>query len=289
MTGAHAIRRSPWRIRPDQWWSALGRCLRERADQLTDGAAALTYYGVLSIFPALAVLLSVLGLLGGPASGLNDLIGSIAPGQAGEFIKDAVNQVNSAGATAGAVAAAGLVVAFWSASGYLGAFLRAMDSIYGVDRRRPLLRTLPLRLGLTAIVGMLLIACVFLAVFTGDVARRAGQAMGIGSTSVTVWNVLKWPVLLFLVAVLFALLYRAPSGLRAGGRLWVTPGSLTAVLLWVAVSAAFGLYLTTLASYQRTYGALSGVIVFLIWLWLTNIVVLLGAAIDAELEREDGA
>jgi membrane protein len=175
-------------------------------------------------------------------------------------------------------------VAFWSASGYLGAFLRAMNVIQGTAERRPLTRTLPLRLGLTAAVGVLLVACVFLVVFTGDLARRTGEAIGIGSAAVTAWNLAKWPVLLFLVAVLFALLYRAPSGLRSTRR-WITPGSLTAVLLWIVVSALFGLYLSTLASYERTYGTLSGIVVFLVWLWLSNIAVLLGATLDTELQQ----
>ncbi len=277
-------RTGQWGAGPRRWVSALRRCLRDRSNDLMDRAAALTYYGVLSIFPALIVLVSVLGLIGGPASGLHELIGAIAPGPAGQFIQDAVNQVHGVGATAGIVALVGLGVAFWSASGYLGAFLRAMDAIHGVEDRRSLTRTLPLRLGLTAIVGLLVLVCALLLVFTGDLARRTGEALGVGEAGVTLWNLAKWPALLLLVAVLFALLYRAPSGIRSDRR-WLTRGSVTAVLLWIAVSALFGVYLSTVASYQRTYGALSSAIVFLVWLWLTNIVVLLGAALDAELDR----
>lgn len=273
------------RLSRNQWWSAIRRCLQGvREDQLTDRAAGLTYYGILSLFPGLLVLVSVLGLLGGPASGLNELLGTVAPGQAGELIQNAVNQVAATGATAGLVAIAGLVVAFWSASGYVAAFLRTLHAIHDVPPARSVKRTLPLRLGLTAVVGVLLVVCVFLVVFTGDLARRTGEAIGLGSAAVTAWNIAKWPVLLILVAMVIALLYRAGPHAQDRPRL-VTPGSLAAVALWIVVSALFGVYLATLASYERTYGALSSVIIFLVWLWLTNLAVLIGAELDAEVDR----
>ena len=278
-------RASAWRLTRRQWWTSLRRCVRDiKEDQLTDRAAALTYYGILSIFPGLLVLVSVLGLVGGPASGLNEVLGTIAPGQAGEVIQNAVNRISATGATAGVVAIVSLLVAFWSASGYIAAFLRILNEIHDVPAERPAKRALPLRLGLTAIVGVLLIVCVFLVVFTGNLARRTGEAIGLGSAAVTAWNIAKWPVLLVLVAVVITLLYRAGPHAEDRPR-WITPGSLTAVLLWVVLSALFGVYLATLASYERTYGALSGVIIFLVWLWLTNVAVLLGAALDAELDR----
>jgi membrane protein len=255
-----------------------------REDQLPDRAAALTYYGILSLFPGLLVAVSVLGLLGGPASGLNQVLGTVAPGPAGELIRTAVDQVAATGATAGLVAIAGLLAAFWSASGYVAAFLRTLHAIHGERPERSMKRALPLRLGLTALVGVLLIVCVFLVVFTGDLARRTGALIGLGSAAVTAWNIAKWPVLLFLVATVIALLYRAGPHAHDRPRL-VTPGSLTAVGLWILLSALFGGYLATLASYQRTYGALSSVIIFLVWLWLTNLAVLLGAELDAELDR----
>jgi membrane protein len=245
-----------------------------REDQLPDRAAALTYYGILSLFPGLLVAVSVLGLLGGPASGLNQVLGTVAPGPAGELIRTAVDQVAATGATAGLVAIAGLLAAFWSASGYVAAFLRTLHAIHGERPERSMKRALPLRLGLTALVGVLLIVCVFLVVFTGDLARRTGALIGLGSAA----------VLLFLVATVIALLYRAGPHAHDRPRL-VTPGSLTAVGLWILLSALFGGYLATLASYQRTYGALSSVIIFLVWLWLTNLAVLLGAELDAELDR----
>jgi membrane protein len=252
---------------------------------LTDRAAALTYYGILSIFPGLLVLVAVLGLFGGPASGVDDVIATVAPGQAGQFIRDAVNQVSASEGRAGFAAVIGLIIAFWSASGYLAAFMRAMDAVWGNEENQSAKRSLPLRLGLTAAVGLLLVVCVFLVVFTGGLAKRAGEEIGVGSAGLTAWNIAKWPVLVLLVAMLLALLYRTAPKRHGRSAGWITPGSVTAVLLWIVISALFGLYLATFANYQRTYGALSGVIIFLVWLWLTNIAVLLGADLDAHLNR----
>ena len=264
---------------------------------MTDRAAALTYYGILSIFPGLLVLVSVLGLFGGPASGVDEVIGSVAPGQAGQFIRNAVNQVSSSGGRAGFAAVIGLIIAFWSASGYLAAFMRAMDAVWGNEpgpeardeHHQSARRSLPLRLGLTAAVGALLVVCVFLVVFTGSLAKRAGEKIGVGTAGLTAWNIAKWPVLVLLVAMLLALLYRTVPQRHGRTAGWITPGSITAVLSWIVISALFGLYLATVANYQRTYGALSGVIIFLVWLWLTNIAVLLGADLDAQLSRASDA
>lgn len=271
-----------------RWAPALRQCLKDlRSGALTDRAAALTYYGILSIFPGLLVLVAVLGLFGGPASGVDDVIGAVAPGQAGQFIRGAVDQVAGSGGRAGLAAVIGLIIAFWSASGYLAAFIRAMAAVWTAgngEQAQPAKRSLPLRLGLTATVGALLVVCVFLVVFTGDLAKRAGEQLGVGSAGLTAWNIAKWPVLVLLVAMLLALLYRTAPG-RRGRAGWITPGSIIAVLLWIVISALFGLYLATFADYQRTYGALSGVIIFLVWLWLTNIAVLLGADLDAQLDR----
>jgi membrane protein len=215
---------------------------------------------------------------------INELLGTLAPGQAGELITDAIDRIAETGATAGLVAIVGLLVAFWSASGYLSAFLRTLNAIHGIPANRARTGSLLRQLGLTAIVGLLLVVCVFLVIFTGDVARRMGEAIGIGSAGVTAWSIAKWPVLLALVAAVISLLYRAGPHAEHRPR-WISPGGLTAVLVWIVVSALFGVYLSTLASYERTYGALSSVIIFLIWLWLTNLAVLFGAELDAELDR----
>jgi membrane protein len=254
-----------------------------KKDAVTDWAAALTYYAVLSIFPGLLVLVSVLGLLG-QAQNLGALT-QVVPGPSGQLVNDAVKQLRGAGSTASVVAAIGVVVAFWSASGYVSAFMRAVNSIYDVPEGRPIWKTIPIRLALTASVGLLLIAVLFVVVFTGGIAQRFGSFIGLSSVAITVWAYVKWPVLLVLVGLLFAVLYRAAPNVRQGGFRWVTPGSALAVLAWIALSALFAVYVATVASYNRTYGTLSGIIVFLVWLWLSNIAILLGAELDSELER----
>jgi membrane protein len=266
------------------WWDVVKASASQFwRDALIDRAAALTYYGVLSMFPGLLVVVSLLGLAGRS----NDVgaLTQIVPGPAGQLVDDAVRQLRDAGSAVSVVAAIGGIVAFWSASGYLSAFIRAINAIYHVPEGRPLWKTIRLRLALTALVGALLIAIIFILVFTGGLAQRFGSFIGLGSVAITTWNYAKWPVLVLLVGLLFALLYRVAPDVRQGGFRWVTPGSAFAVLAWVALSVLFAVYVGTVASYNRTYGTLSGVIVFLIWLWLSNIAILAGAQLDAELQR----
>jgi membrane protein len=278
---------SPTELPGTAWRDVLRRVRREfKEDALTDWAAALTYYSVLSIFPGLLVLISVIGLLGDEtAEQVQETITGVAPGQAGQILDSAIEQVRSNGTAAGLVAIFGLLVAFWSASGYIAAFMRASNAIYDVPEGRPIWKTLPLRLGLTAVIGLMLIASAVIVVFTGDLAERFGRLIGLGSTAITVWNTAKWPVLVVLVSLMFAVLYWASPNAKHGGFRWVSPGGVVAVLLWIAVSAGFALYIANFSSYGRTYGALAGVVVLLVWLWLTNIAILLGAELDAELER----
>ncbi|WFE94251.1 YihY/virulence factor BrkB family protein [Micromonospora sp. WMMD987] len=279
---------SPADLHRADWKAALKRTGREfQEDSLTDWAAALTYYGVLSIFPGMLVLISILGLLGERAtSGVRDTVGQVVPEEnIRTIIETAIDQAGQSGGLASIAAIVGLVAAFWSASGYVGAFMRASNSIYDVPEGRPVWKTLPIRLGVTALVGLLLLAAAVIVVFTGGLAEQAGSAIGLGSTAVTVWNVAKWPVLLVLVSLMFAILYWASPNARHGGFRWVSPGGVLAVLLWLLVSGLFAAYVSNFGSYNKTYGALAGVIIFLVWLWLSNIAILLGAEFDAELER----
>ncbi|MGX4652742.1 YihY/virulence factor BrkB family protein [Micromonospora sp. SCSIO 07396] len=279
---------SPTDLHRADWKAALKRTGREfQEDSLTDWAAALTYYGVLSIFPGMLVLISILGLLGERAtSGVRDTVGQVVPEEnIRTIIETAIDQAGQSGGLASIAAIIGLVAAFWSASGYVGAFMRASNSIYDVPEGRPVWKTLPIRLGVTALVGVLLLAAAVIVVFTGGLAEQAGSAIGLGSTAVTVWNIAKWPVLLVLVSLMFAILYWASPNARHGGFRWVSPGGVLAVLLWLLVSGLFALYVGNFGSYNKTYGALAGVIIFLVWLWLSNIAILLGAEFDAELER----
>jgi membrane protein len=269
------------------WWDTARRVGQQfKQDGVTDWAAALTYYGVLSIFPGLLVLVSCLGLFGQRATdAVQHTITAATPGQVGHILDSAIDQVQANRTSASIVAVVSILVAFWSASGYIGAFIRAANAIYGVPEGRPLWKRLPLRAGLTAVIGLMLIASSVIVVFTGGLAQRFGELIGLGSTAVTVWNIAKWPVLVLLVGLMLAILYWAAPNARQGGFRWITPGGAVAVVAWLVVSGGFAVYVANFASYNKTYGAIAGVVVFLVWLWLTNIAILLGAEVDAELER----
>lgn len=278
---------SPTHLPPQSWRTALKRTVREfQEDNLTDWAAALTYYGVLSIFPGLLVLVAVLGLLGpDTVQSVVDNLAQIAPGSVQNILRGAVDQLKTGQGTAGIVAVLGLLAAFWSASGYVGAFMRASNIIYDVPEGRPIWKTLPIRIGVTAVVGVLLVVSAVIVVFTGRLAEQVGGALGVGSLALTVWSILKWPVLIVLVSLMFAILYWASPNAKHGGFRWVSPGGLLAVFVWIVASAAFAVYVGNFGSYNKTYGTLAGVVIFLVWLWLSNIAILLGAEFDAELER----
>lgn len=268
------------------WVAALKRTLKEFSeDNVSDWAAALTYYGVLSIFPGILVLVSILGLLGPDTTqAVQDTVTEVAP-RAEAAVRTVVQQAQAAGGTAGLAAIFGLLAAFWSASGYIAAFMRASNAIYDVPEGRPIWKTLPIRVGVTAIIGVMLILAAVIVVFTGSLAQAVGDVIGLGSTAVTVWSIAKWPVLIVLVSLMFAILYWASPNAKHGGFRWVSPGGLFAVALWIIASAAFAFYLANFGNYNKTYGTLAGVIAFLVWLWISNIAILLGAEMDAELER----
>jgi membrane protein len=271
-----------------RWWPVLKRTVREfREDNLTDWAAALTYYGVLAIFPALIVLVSILGLVGESATQpLIDNLGSVAPGPAKEIVTNAIENLQGDQGAAGVLFVVGILGALWSASGYVAAFMRASNAIYDIEEGRPVWKTLPVRVGLTLVLLILLAVTTIAVVLTGGLAERVGDLVGLGSTAVTVWNIAKWPVLLVVVSFMFALLYWAAPNVKHPGFRWISPGGVLAVVGWLIASAAFALYVANFGSYNKTYGALGGVVVFLVWLWISNIMILLGAEFNAELERE---
>ena len=266
----------------------LKRTVREfKDDNLTDWAAALTYYGVLAIFPALIVLVSVLGLIGESATQpLIDNVGKVAPGPAKEIFTSAIENLQGDRGAAGVLFIVGILGALWSASGYVAAFMRASNAIYDMPEGRPIWKTLPVRVGLTVVLLALLSITTIAVVLTGGLAQKVGDVIGLGDTAVTVWNIAKWPVLLLVVSFMFALLYWAAPNVKQPGFRWVSPGGILAVVGWLIASGAFAFYVGNFGSYNKTYGALGGVVVFLVWLWISNIVILLGAEFNAELERE---
>ncbi|WP_433201304.1 YihY/virulence factor BrkB family protein [Dactylosporangium sp. CS-047395] len=270
------------------YMQVLKRTVKEFGDDnITVWAAALTYYGVLSIFPGILLLVTVLRLFGrDTVQRVIDNIGDVAPGSAGAILGDAADNLqNGQQATAGLLAVVSIAGALWSASGYVGAFMQASNAIYDVPEGRPVWKTLPIRLGVTLVTGILLTVAALLVVFTGPVAETAGRWIGAGGAAVTTWNIVKWPVLVAIVALLFAILYWASPNAKHGGFRWVSPGSLIAVVIWLVASAGFGFYVANFGSYNKTYGSLAAVIVFLVWLWISNIAILLGAEFDAELQR----
>jgi membrane protein len=270
------------------WWAALKRTVSEfREDNLTDWAAALTYYGVLAIFPAMIVLVSILGLIGESATQpLIDNLGTVAPGPAKDIVESSLKNLQGSQGTAGVLFVVGLLGALWSASGYVAAFMRASNVIYDIEEGRPVWKTLPVRVSLTLVLLVLLAVTTVAVVLTGGLAHKVGDVIGLGSTAVTVWNIAKWPVLLLVVSMMFALLYWAAPNVKQAGFRWVSPGGILAVVGWLIASGAFALYVSNFSSYNKTYGALGGVIVFLVWLWISNIMILLGAEFNAELERQ---
>jgi membrane protein len=277
----------PTNLSGRSWFGVLKRTTTEfREDNLTDWAAALTYYGVLSIFPALIVLVSVLGLIGESATQpLIDNLGSVAPGPAKDIVTSAIENIEGSQGAAGVFFVVGLAAAIWSASGYIGAFMRASNAIYDIDEGRPIWKTLPLRVGLTVLLMVLTAVSAVAVTLSGGLAKEVGNLVGVGDTAVDVWNIAKWPVLLLFVSFLFAVLYWAAPNVKQPGFRWITPGGVLAVLGWVIASVAFAFYVSNFGSYNKTYGALAGPIVFLVWLWISNIMILLGAEFNAELER----
>ena len=271
---------------------SIARALRRSAtefksDNLTVWAAALTYYGVLSIFPGLLVLVGVVGLFSDDLiQQIVDTVLPLVPGAAREILTGAVENVQQSSGKAGTAAVIGLLIGFWSASGYVGGFMQASNAIYDVPEGRPIWKKLPVRLGITLATGVLLVLSILIVVVSGRLAEQVGELLNMSSAAVTAWRIVKWPVLGVLLSLMFAILYWAAPNARPSGFHWVTPGGLIAMLFWVVASLLFGIYAANFASYGETYGALGSVIVFLVWLWLTNLAILYGAELNAELERE---
>ena len=271
------------------WLAILKRTVKEfQDDNLTDWAAALTYYGVMSLFPMLIVLVALLGLVG-QESTITTVTHSLRTAGLPDVAKNVegpLNEVVRDKGGAGALVGFGLLVALWSASGWVGAFTRAMNAIYEVREGRPFWKLRPLQVVIT-LATVLLISLVLIAVVvSGPIAHAVGSALGIGDTAVTVWGIAKWPVLLVvLMAMVDGLYYIAPN-VRQPRLRWVTPGGIVAVVTWILASAGFGLYVSNFGSYGKTYGTLGSVITFLVWMWLSNLALLFGGELDSELERE---
>ena len=279
--------RTPTELDKSSWSEVLKRTVREfKEDHVVDWAAALTYYGILAIFPAILALVSLLGLVGASATQpLIDNLATVAPGPAKEIFTGAVTNLQKSQGTGGILFVVGLAGALWSASGYVAAFMRASNYIYDIEEGRPIWVKAPVRLGVTLVLVVLSVLSAVAVVVTGGLARQVGNLVGVGDTAVTVWGIVKWPVLLLVVSLMFAILYWAAPNVKHPGFRWISPGGVVAVVLWLIASAVFAFYVANFGAYNKTYGALGGVIIFLVWLWLSNVAVLLGAEFNAEVER----
>jgi membrane protein len=280
---------SPIDLTKRSWLYVLRKTAREfSGDECTDLAAALTYYTVLAMFPAAIALISLVGLVGqGPQTvqTLLDVLKQAGAGSAVESVQKPLMDLATAPRAAGFAFVIGLASALWSASGYVGAFGRAMNRMYGIAEGRPIWKLRPLQLVVTMVVLVLAAAVALALVLTGPAAEAVGNAIGLGSTAVLVWNIAKWPVLLLVVVMVVAILYYATPNIQQPKFRWISVGALLAIVVWIAASALFGFYVANFSSYNKTYGALAGVVVFLLWLWITNLALLFGGELDAELER----
>ncbi|WP_198663814.1 YihY/virulence factor BrkB family protein [Jiangella endophytica] len=288
-SSGEAVPSGPAQLTRPSWSYVARRSVREFLhDECPDLAAALTYYSVLSLFPALVALAALPALVGQDSQRTTDqlvgIVQDIAPSLVTSDLERPISQLTHAPG-AGPALIIGLLVALWSASGYIGAFGRAMNRIYDVDEGRPFWKLRPQQLALTLLTMLLVLAAAVLLVVSGPVARAIGDAIGVGSTAVTVWNLAKWPVLALVVVMIVAMLYWGTPNVRRPKFRWVSAGAFIAIVVWALGSVAFGFYVANFGSYNRTYGSLAAVIIFLLWLWLTNLALLFGAEFDAETER----
>lgn len=257
-------------------------------DELTDSAAALTYYMVLAVFPALLALVSIVGIVGDPHTVTKDLtqiVGQIAPKSAVTALRGPIEGLTKSSGTAGILLIAGILGVLWSASGYVGGFMRASNHIYEVQEGRSFIKLRPLQMLVTLILILLAVLVIVAVAATGPVATAIGSTIGVSKTAVTAWSIAKWPVLFVVVVLMFSVLYYSAPNAKLGGLKAIVPGAAVAIVVWLIASGAFAFYVANFGSYNKTYGTLGGIIAFLVWLWITNTVILLGAELNAERER----
>ncbi len=284
--------RNPSDLTVRAWWHAMRDAAKSfQAKSLTDAAAALTYYSVLSIFPALIVLVSLLGVVGSQDSidGLLRIAEDLGSSSAVDTLRGPIENIVNNSGDAGVALVIGIAAALWSASGYIGAFMRAANRIYEVDEDRPFWKLRPLQLLITLVMTIAVALILIALVLTGPLAKAIGDEIGVGGAALTAFEIAKWPLLFAAVVGVIALLYRFSPDARHEGLRWILPGSLVATVLWLLGSVGFSLYVANFGSYSGTYGSLAGGIVLLLWLWLTNVAVVFGAQFAAELERTANA
>jgi len=270
-------------------WPTLKRTLTEfQEDNLTDWAAALTYYGLLALFPALIAMVSLIGIFGDPTTTtakLTEIITELGPESGAETFEGPIKSIVENQSAAGLAFVLGLALALWSASGYVGAFTRASNIIYETPEGRPFWKLRPLQIAVTlAMIVMMALLAIGL-VLTGPVVEAVAGPVGLSGTAVDVWNVAKWPVMAAIFILMVDVLYFTTPNVKIRGFRWVTPGALVAIVVWAIASALFAFYVSNFGSYDKTYGTLAGLIVLLLWFWITNLAILFGHQMNAERER----
>jgi membrane protein len=271
-------------------WPTLKRTALEfQEDNLSDWAATLTYYGLLALFPALIALVSIVGLVADPESTtdtLTDIVNDVGPDTAAETFAGPIEQVTQSRSTAGFALIAGTLVALWSASSYLGAFIRASNVIYETREGRPFWKLRPLQIVMTLVILVLLAVMALGVVLTGPIVSAVAEPIGVSDTVVSIWNIAKWGLIALLFVLMIGLLYYASPNVKQRGLKWITPGGIFALIAWLVASGAFALYVSQFGSYNKTYGSLAGVVVVLVWMWITNLAILFGHELNAERERD---
>jgi membrane protein len=271
------------------WWPTIKRTAKEfQEDNMTDWAASLTYYALLSLFPALIAMVSLIGIFGDPKStteSLTEIITEIGPASAAETFEGPIRSITENSGTAGLALILGLLASLWSASGYTGAFMRASNVIYETPEGRPFWKLRPLQILVTLMMIILLTLLAVSLVLTGPVVEAVAGPLGIGKTAVDVWDIAKWPVMALVFLLMLAVLYYASPNVKLRGFRWVTLGSLVAIVVWIVASALFALYVSNFSSYDKTYGTLGGLIALLVWFWISNLAILFGHELNAERER----
>lgn len=285
---ADAKPESPAKVSGPGWRYTARKAFREfLADECTDLAAALTYYAVLAIFPALIAIFSLLGLVGQSQTTIDAVMPVLKQvlGESGSQTLEPVVRSLATSPGAGLALILGLATALWSASGYVTAFSRAMNRVYEVGEGRPIWKLRPVMLLITLVMVVLVVLIALMLVLSGPAAEAVGDLIGLGSTALTVWGIVKWPIVLVLVVVVVAMLYYTTPNVQQPKFRWISVGAAIAILVWILISAAFGVYIANFSNYGSTYGSFAGVVIFLLWLWITNLALLFGAEVDAELER----
>jgi membrane protein len=270
-------------------WATLKRTATEFIeDGMTDWAAALTYYGLLALFPALIALVSIVGLVADPEDVtrvLTDTVTAIGPSSAADTFSGPIESITSNRSAAGVLLIVGLATALWSASGYVGAFTRAANVVWETPEGRPFWKLRPLQILITLAMVILLALVALSLLLTGPLVTALGDAIGVGETAQTIWDIAKWPVLLAVVVLMFSFLYYTTPNVKVPGFKFVTPGSLVALVAWIVASAVFAFYVANFGSYDKTYGTLGGLVALLVWFWITNLALLFGMELNAERER----